>query len=401
MSSMGAASYRVETPEEIEARRRRAARERYRLAAVRYGALVTESAGYRASYGKAISAVRSAAEPSGNASADELEAAATRLDTQRQQARAVLDAQLTGAFRETLSALVTRPAPRVTRRTATVSPSAEQARETRARQERQSAESVAALAERAAGLLARLPAGAPAHVRESCRANAAEVASAPGVQRARLVLASLEERVRVAERAQHAVDAAAERAAVLAARLQDVPGAYAGQLARGLAEVAEERRDEVPSDLVAEVERVVAEADIARTRRIAAQALARVLADLDYHVAEGFETALVDQGTAVAGLPGEPGYGLKVLFDRGSSRLNHIVVRDAETDGGEHADRRAQQAFCNGLPTLVNGLGRHHVRLRETHREEPGRQPVPRIAAGLVPRREEERGQDHRREREA
>ncbi|MEU7380972.1 hypothetical protein AB0A91_13355 [Streptomyces sp. NPDC042207] len=397
---MGAASYRVETPEEIEAGRRRAARERYHLAAVRHAALVTESAAYRASYGRAISAVRRAGEPSPHASADDLEAAAARLDAEREQARAVLDGQLTEAFRMSLFAMATRPAPRVARRAPTASSSARQSQETRLRQERESAARVQRLAERAAVLLARLPAAAPAQLREACRADAAEIASA-SEQRARLVLASLEDRVRAAERTQRAVDAAAEQAAVLVARLRDVPGAHAVQLARRLTEVIEERQEEVPRALAAEVEQAVVDADAARTRRIAAQALARVLVDLDYHVAEGFETALVDQGTAVVGLPGEPGYGLKVLFDRGSSRLAHIVVRDVEADGGEHADRRAQQAFCDGLGALRNGLGRHHVQLKETQREEPGRRPVPRVAAGTVPRRDQEQAREHGGEREA
>ncbi|GAB2326632.1 hypothetical protein [Streptomyces variabilis] len=399
MSSMGAASYRVETPEEIEARRRRAARERYRLAAVRHTALVTETAAYRASYGKAISTIRRAAEPSPHASADELETAATRLDAEREQARTVLDDQLKRAFSESLSALAARPAPRVARRAAAASP-VEEARQSRARRQQESAERVRRMAERAAALLARLPATVPAQVREECRANAAEIASA-GEQRARLVISRLEDQVRIAERRQRTVEAAAEQAAVLLARLQDVPGAHAGRLAVRLTEVIEERRENVPADLVVDVEQAVADADVARTRRIAAQALARVLVDLDYQVSEGFETALVDEGTAVAGLPDQPGYGLKILFDRGGARIDHIVVRDAGTDGGEHADRRAQRVFCEGLTALHNGLGRYHVRLKERFLEEPGLRPVPRVPTGTVPRRDQEQGRQHGGEREA
>lgn len=396
MSSMGAASYRVETPEEIEARRRRAARERHRRAAVRHAALVAESAAGRSAYGRGVTALRRAPEPSAEASADELEAEAERLEAETAHARPLLDTQLAQVFREELTALAARPAPRAGRTASATAPAprAEPAEAVRAREQKETAARRRALAERAAGLLARLSPAAPAHLRNQCAADAQEVASAPGEDKARRILASLEDRIRSAERDQRAVQAAAEHAAALAERLRDVPGHRAGQLALRLAEVTEERHKEVPADLVADVERAVAEADTERARRIAARALARVLSDLDYHVGEGFETALVDQGTACAGLPGEPGYGLKVLFDRGGSVLRHIVVRDAEAEGGELADRRAQRAFCAALPALVSGLGRRRVRLGETSLEEPGQRPVPRVAAGQVPRREEGRGRD-------
>lgn len=395
MSSMGAASYRVETPEEIEARRRRAALERYRQAAVRHGALVTETASCRAAHGRGVTALRRASAPAARATADELDAETERLEAATGQARVLLETQLAQVFRDELTALAARPAPRVHhRRTTAAGPSAEESAAARAREQQEAAARREALARRAADLLARLPAAAPAQLRELCRANAAEVASAAGEDKARRVLASLEERVSRAIRAQRAVEEAAEHAAALAARLEDVPGAVAERLTRRLAEVGEERRAEVPAALVAEVEAAVAEADIERSRRVAARALARVLADLDYHVDEGFETALADRGTALAGLPGEPGYGLKVLFDRGSSVLRHIVVRDAEADGGGIADRRAQKAFCAGLPALVNGLGRHHVRLSASQLEEPGQRPVPRVGPGLIPGREQGGGQE-------
>jgi hypothetical protein len=399
MSSMGAASYRVETPEEIEARRRRAARERYNRAAVRHAALVAETAACRTAHGRAVSALRRASAPPARATADDWEAAAERLDAEAAHARGLLDAQLTQVFRDELTALATRPAPRVTRReyTTRAGVTSEQAEAARAREAKESVERRRALAERAADLLARLPVGTPAPVRERCAADAREVASSAGEDKARRILASLEERLRSAEQTRRAVEAAAEQAAALMARLEDVPGALVTELADRLTAVIEEGRAEVPADLVTAVGRAVDEADGERARRIAARALGKVLADLDYHVGEGFETALVDQGTAHAALPGDTGYGLKVLFDRGSSVLRHIVVRDAEADGGESADRRAQRTFCDALPALVAGLGQYHVRLGPGDLEEPGGRPVPRVGAGVVPRREHGGG----REREA
>ncbi|MFF2367861.1 hypothetical protein ACFVU0_34815 [Streptomyces sp. NPDC058122] len=396
MSSMGAASYRVETPEEIEARRRRAARERYRQAAVRHAALVTETAACRTAHGRTVSALRRSSEPSRHATADALEAAAERLETEASHARGLLDAQLAQVFRDELTALVARPAPRVTRResTARTGMAGEQAEAARSREREESAERHRVLAERAADLLARLPTGTPAPMRERCAEDARQAVSAAGEEKARRILISLEDRVRAAERTRSAVEAAAEQAAALLARLEDVPGAQAAELADRLTAVIEDGRTQVPHDLVAEAERAVEEADTERARRIAARALAQVLADLDYHVAEGFETALVDRGTAHAALPGDTGYGLKILFDRGSSVLRHIVVRDAEADGGQSADRRAQRTFCDALPSLVAGLGQYHVRLRTGETEEPGQRPVPHVGAGVVPRRERGGGQE-------
>ncbi|MEU6277908.1 hypothetical protein ABZ871_36755 [Streptomyces populi] len=401
MSSMGSASYRVETPEEIETRRRRAARERYRQAALRHATLVAETAACRAAHGKRVTALRRVTDLPARSTADQLEAAADALIAETEYARKVMKGEVEDAFHAELTALAHRPAPRVSRRPE-VEPTGPDAAETERRRALEEAEAAARrseIARRVAELTARLPVGVPAPVRERCLRNARQAVSSEGTAAAELALAAMEEGIARAVREQRRVDLAAEQAAALAARLEDVPGDRAAALAERLAAVVEERRPQVPSDLVAAVDAVVREADTERRRRIAAQALAQVLADLDYHVDEGFETLLADRGTAYAALPDEPGYGLKVLFDRGSSTLQHIVVRDAGADGGGSADLRAQKAFCAQHAALTALLRTRHVELGKGDVREPGTVPVPRVGVGHIPVRE--RGQHKQREREA
>ncbi|MEU9342330.1 hypothetical protein AB0D74_14100 [Streptomyces sp. NPDC048278] len=400
MSSMGSASYRVETPEEIEARRRRAARERYRQAVLRHTRLAAETAACRAAHGRRVTALRRVAELPERATADQLEAATAVLTAETEGARRVLKGEVKEAFLAELTALAHRPAPRVSRRP-DAAPSGPDTAEIERRRAIEQAETTARrseIARRAAELTTRLPAGVPAPVRERCLRNARQAVEAEGAAAAELALAALEENTARAVREQRLVDLAAEQAAALVARLEDVPGDRAAPLASRLTAVIDQGRPQVPPDLVAAVDAAVRETDTERRRRITAQALAQVLADLDYQVDEGFETVLADRGTAYAALPDEPGYGLKVLFDRGTSTLQHIVVRDVGADGGGSADLRAQKAFCAQHTTLTALLRARQVELGEGDLREPGTVPVPRVGAGLIPIREKAQGRQRERE---
>jgi hypothetical protein len=127
--------------------------------------------------------------------------------------------------------------------------------------------------------------------------------------------------------------------------------------------------------VAAKVEAAVQREDRARDDAATATAVAEALTDIGCEVGADFGTYLADARTAIVGLRGYRGYGLRVILAPG--RLESRVVRHVETS--DVHDAEAEEMVCAGLDRALAGMTGSGVVLRPLHRVEPGAGPVPAV----------------------
>lgn len=409
MSGGTGTGYRVEAPGERRLREQRAALARYATAEAELATLRAEAQAYRSRYGKVIAKVpagRRLGRDPDPAAVDAATQAATELVRHH---RAQLRAAVATAARQAVADLLTTrpaadrsrprrgrepdgPAPPATVPGGAAAPTLAGATPTGGAEPPPAPPAAAPqrrieLADRAAELLARLPGSAGEQVRRRCEQTAAEVARTGSPARAQLLLSDLAEQIRTQTEQAAAVEHTQVELARLAAVLDTLPDPDADPLRIRIGRLVQDRAEQLPDGLAAEVEALLAQVDARRRRRVVADALRMSLDELGYDVADGFETALAAAGSAVAALPHAPGYGLKVLLDRDRAVLRTQVVRAASRGGGPEQDTGAERAFCGDYPTLLERLAAKGVSTEPLGTYPPGTVPVQAVADALIPQR--------------
>jgi hypothetical protein len=387
MSSVTVAQYRVETEAEQQLRLRQAARARFATAAAELAAVAAEADGYRAVYGERIGRVPGSPWLAESAGATEIDAATDELQSRTQRHRARLAEQLSAAVGEQMTGFLAVAPPRSAAPAGPVR-AADSAKATAMAVEaarRRAGERRANLAERAGAQLKRLPGTADPELRRWCEQAAAEVVHASSEQRARLVLDDLEARVRQSVEETTAIAGTAAALAELAIKLEPVPGPAALELRRRIEGHIADRARSLPPELPAQVARLIAEADRARHRRIAANAVRASLLELGYDVGEGFDTALLDRGAAYASHPDSSDHGIKLLLDDGDAVVRTQVVRRRGAAGGPDADVEAERHFCARYPALVGRMAHHGVEMGPPRTVEPGAVRLPQVDEDAIP----------------
>lgn len=390
MSGITAATYVVEDPAERERREQRAAWADYAAQRAELTALRTEAEGYRSVLGKKVAKIPAERRVSRDASAAQIRAATKDARRLVAEQRERLRVSVAAAAREkalesvpaavpTVDVPVAQPAERRVAARATVDTEQERKAREKARAVREG------LATRGAELFARLPANADTRVRVACTRAVEEITAAPSDARARLLLTDLEAKVRKEERLEEEAVRAGAALVGLAARLDSIGTEEAAALRAEIDALSRERPRTVPAELDARVDAAVEQADRAVRRRMVAAAMRISLDDLGYAVTEGFETVLVDRGTAFASLPERPGYGVKVFLDAGRDVLRTQVVRSDKADGGDLADVDAEKSFCDSYPLLLRRMRANGVAAEEMATVPPGRNSLATVAAADLP----------------
>ncbi|GAA4609025.1 hypothetical protein BJY16_007128 [Actinoplanes octamycinicus] len=408
MSSMTGARYVVETAAERLAREQRAEWERYVQARGELEAIRAEADAYRSVYGDRIAKVPAGRQARPKHSPAKIAATTGELRELARKERDALRAAVSAASRSDVSGLLAAgPAAEAAGTTRTwddsvVERTPEPVRTSDGSAERRTEKLAArreADAERAADLVSRLPAGAPAETRAACAAAAAEIAGGASPIRTRLLLTDLEKRVRDTQRAEEEVDRARRELLAIAAPLETVPGEEAERLRARIGRLIAERVREVPDGMRAEADEVVDRADRARRRKAVANALRTKLADLGYQVAEGFETRLAGDGVAYAGMSDGRGYGVKVLLDRDNPVVRTQVVRARSNHAGAADDAGAERKFCDDYDVLLRAMRKEGVQVAEVARQAPGTRPVQAVADEVIPAGTAQRSTQQQRER--
>ncbi|BCJ39763.1 hypothetical protein GCM10010168_77810 [Actinoplanes ianthinogenes] len=408
MSSMTGARYVVETAAERLAREQRAEWERYVQARGELEAVRAEAEAYRSVYGDRIAKVPAGRQARPKHSPAKIAATTGELRELARREREALRSAVSAASRSDVSGLLAAgPAAEAVSTTRTWDDSVLEkapepvrttdgsaARRTEKRAARRKAD-----AERAADLVSRLPAGAPAETRAACAAAAAEIAGGASEIRVRLLLTDLEKRVRDAQRDDEQVGRARRELLAVAAPLETVPGEEADRLRARIQRLIAERVLEVPDGLRAEADTVVDRADRARRRKAMANALRTKLTDLGYQVTEGFETRLAGDGVAYAGMGDGRGYGVKVLLDQDNPVVRTQVVRARSTHAGAADDAGAERKFCDDYDVLLRSMRKEGVEVADVARQEPGKRPVQAVADEFIPAKAAQARQHQHRER--
>ncbi|QKV74889.1 hypothetical protein [Amycolatopsis sp. Hca4] len=393
MSSITAVSYVVESAAESRRREQQAAWEYYAAQRAELSALRAEAKAYSEVLGGRITAIPACPKASPRSAPEKIAEAAER-------ARRIV-VEYTKRLQESVAAIPQHdilqeisgattgeeptPVAAAPAREFTIKRAA--ADDRRLEAARRAGEVRRKLVDRATELLARLPPRAPADTRAACVEAVREIADVPSASeaRARLVLADLSVRVRQAVDDEQAIQQAEIALEALSTRLELLAGAEAATLRREIARLAETRPRAVPRGLADRVSERVEEENRAQRRKTVANAMRLSLDDLGYTVSEGFETVLVEQGSAYAGAPGRPGYGLKVLLDRKEAVLRTQVVRSQQAMTDDKADLEAERGFCSDHPNLLSRLRRHGVAVGEPTLRAPGQGPLLPVAEALLP----------------
>jgi hypothetical protein len=419
MSGATLASYRVvESAEEIELRRRRAAWEGYRAASVELAGLRAQADAFRSAYGDRVARVPAGRRIGANASAGRIERATAEVQALLGQHRRSLQAQVVDAVRQDTGRLLTaagaasggtttsdadasgtgalsgaeqarrrREAAREANERATAREAAERtaAEKLHAAAVRRSEQRRAALVERAATLLTRVPETVDPAVLQTYREAAAEIARTDTENRAILLTEDLSRRIARDNARAETIRRSAGELAALVAGLEVVGGEPAAALRQEIEDLLHQWPERVPEGLAERVAAVVAEADRVRHQKTAAAALRLSLTELGYDIRDGFETVLTGQGSAIAGIPGRQGYGLRVQLDGRRGAVRTEVVRGARMPVDTGADSAAEHKFCDDYQHLMQRLRRHGVLTDQLGLRPPGSEPVQAVADELIP----------------
>jgi len=115
---------------------------------------------------------------------------------------------------------------------------------------------------------------------------------------------------------------------------------------------------EGPSDALIKLEekaqQILAEAIKAIAAQSRRQAVLKGLAELGYHVSEGMETAWVEDGSIVLKRTLESGYGIEIVGNVDSRRIQMrtVAFRKPDSNTDKSGDRVAETAFCSDVSKL-------------------------------------------------
>jgi hypothetical protein len=399
MSSITGAAYQVLTAAEQAARLSRAASARFAAATVELQETRRASAGFRAVYGRQISLGPEEPRLAPDATPAEIDAATEKVRAAAREHRELVQTQVAAATERKVRAL-SRPTPRPTGADASDRHAAAAARATAAAVEHAAEatrERHAEILAEAHRQLARLPADASPELREWCERSVVDIGAAD-IGRARLLLSGLTEQVSAEAGRAERVTRTATALAELAARLATVPTGAAQALRMEVIQVSDTRPAEIPADLTERAERLIADHDRDRQRRVVANAVAVALSEMEYDVGENFDTALASHGVGYASYPNAADYGVKLFLDMGTNVLRTQVVRRASVQADKNADRAAAQSFCDSYPDLLSHLARHRVATQPIGRVQPGAAVVRAVDDAMLP--SIRRGDGRKQERE-
>ncbi|ROQ34866.1 hypothetical protein EDD98_3919 [Streptomyces sp. PanSC19] len=225
--------------------------------------------------------------------------------------------------------------------------------------------------------------------RTAARAAAARVAAAATPDEARTWLTETRLRVQRANEAAEAARREAREAIELLHDLEELEGTgetEADSVRALLTEVVSGHRalDESLRRRAADC-RAAAEAEA--EQRYVVNTVTDALADLGYHVGEGFETLTVADGALRLSRSEWPEHAVNLAVDRQGGQLRTAVVRTAAGHGDDaaHLDVEREEQWCRDFQELRDRLAEAGLRTDVQVAVPPGRVPVPLVAAPAAP----------------
>ena len=144
-----------------------------------------------------------------------------------------------------------------------------------------------------------------------------------------------------------------QRLSTLAAQLSEIGSEEAEQWSRTII-----AQHEGPSDDLLKLEEKAQQVLAQAVKKIAArscrQAVLEGLAELGYQVSEGMETAWVQDGSVVLKRTLESGYGVEIIgnVDSGRVQMRTVAFRKPDSNTDKASDNAAETAFCGDVAKL-------------------------------------------------
>ncbi|MFN0156345.1 MAG: hypothetical protein ACKVUT_18370 [Gaiella sp.] len=226
-------------------------------------------------------------------------------------------------------------------------------------------------------IVGRLRQDAAMEAVERARTAAEVICSETDLDKATLLVSNLRSLVDSTNAAAAASEMRAGRIDALLVAIADVKGSAADSL-RLLLERERGGELELPVlDRRADDLRKSAEEEAAALRRIAdrdrvASLTAETLENLGYVVEEGFASALIGTGAAIATRPEWDGYGVRVRMDAGSGHLRTHLVRDATQPSTAARELAVEKELCSDGERFRERMAGAGVELAEPIIEPPG-----------------------------
>lgn len=165
------------------------------------------------------------------------------------------------------------------------------------------------------------------------------------------------------------------------ARISGLTSPAASDLRTRLVELIAVAAQEIPADLAAEVDRLIADADAESDRLCVVEAMASALTELGYGTGPEFSTALSSTQATAYARSGASQYGIKVRLESDTNRFTAQVVKSDATLTSTAEDEQAERDFCGTVNRLIEAVAGHGVVLDLDIRTPPGACAVQSVAA--------------------
>jgi hypothetical protein len=237
----------------------------------------------------------------------------------------------------------------------------------------ESAQTESALTEgKLAGVLARLPAAAPAEIVARCETLARGYLEAPGQPEKARVLDGIRHLVQVEQDRQVRIT---RNSAIIEELYRELDGLSNDTVdtLRGVLKGLD-RAAGLPEGLRDRVAAAKAAAEAEQDREFVLATAAKALAELGYAVGEDFRTAVPSSG-ALLELPHSARHGLQVR-ERNQRLMLNVVRFDTDGRRDSLADKDAEESFCRDFAKLKDKMREEGADLTMLRADAPGQTPI-------------------------
>jgi hypothetical protein len=301
---------------------------------------------------------------------------ATGLDTAKRQleeaVRAARLRMLSAEGSRVSAVLVEEPRPRRRAGSAATGSAQTESAQTESAQT-ESAQTESALTEgKLAGVLARLPAAAPAEIVARCETLARGYLEAPGQPEKARVLDGIRHLVQVEQDRQVRIT---RNSAIIEELYRELDGLSNDTVdtLRGVLKGLD-RAAGLPEGLRDRVAAAKAAAEAEQDREFVLATAAKALAELGYAVGEDFRTAVPSSG-ALLELPHSARHGLQVR-ERNQRLMLNVVRFDTDGRRDSLADKDAEESFCRDFAKLKDKMREEGADLTMLRADAPGQTPI-------------------------